>query len=106
MMPPYAGGYWVAPRYTGGRFFLGFWGGGHNRGYVRYPQGYRPGFQGGFGYRGGGGAVVINRGYGGGNRAYQGGRIQNHGGAGGRNSGSGYRGGGEHSNRGGHGGRR
>jgi hypothetical protein len=101
MRPPYAGGYWVAPRYTGGRYFGGFWGGGPNRGYVRYAQGYRPGFSAGFAYRGGGGGVVINRGYSGGNRAYQGGGYQNRGGAGGRNSGPGYRGGGERDGRGG-----
>ncbi len=40
MRPPFAGGHWVAPRYDRGRFFVGFWGGGHRGG--------------GFGVRGGG----------------------------------------------------
>ncbi len=26
-LPPYTGAYWVAPRYYGGRFFTGYWGG-------------------------------------------------------------------------------
>ncbi len=26
--PPYAGAYWVAPRYNGGRFYNGYWGRG------------------------------------------------------------------------------
>lgn len=58
MMPPYAGSYWVAPRYNNGRFFVGFWGGA-NRGYAR---GYRPGYGGNVVIQGGG------RGYG--NRGY------------------------------------
>ena len=33
-LPPYAGAYWIAPRFTGGRFYAGYWGG---------PRGvYRP----------------------------------------------------------------
>lgn len=37
-VPPYAGVTWVGPRYSGGRFYVGFWGGGrqgYNRGSVR-----------------------------------------------------------------------
>jgi len=26
-LPPYAGAYWIAPRFTGGRFYAGYWGG-------------------------------------------------------------------------------
>ncbi len=29
--PPYAGAYWVVPRYTGGRFFPGYWDGRRGR---------------------------------------------------------------------------
>ena len=29
--PPYAGAYWVAPRYYGGRYFNGYWGGDRDR---------------------------------------------------------------------------
>ncbi|MEZ5352844.1 MAG: hypothetical protein R2762_09430 [Bryobacteraceae bacterium] len=38
MRPPFVGSYWVAPRYTSGRFFAGFWAGSranrHDRGRV------------------------------------------------------------------------
>lgn len=36
ILPPYAGAYWVGPRYVGGRYFGGYWG-GHPvaRGYAR-----------------------------------------------------------------------
>ncbi|MEQ1945636.1 MAG: hypothetical protein ABL995_00500 [Bryobacteraceae bacterium] len=41
--PPYAGAYWVAPRYNGGRFYNGYWN-GPRRGYApgwgpRYDRG-------------------------------------------------------------------
>jgi hypothetical protein len=29
--PPYAGAYWVAPRYHGGRYYAGYWGRGYRR---------------------------------------------------------------------------
>ena len=43
-IPPYAGTYWVAPRYSSGRFYRGFWGGarrGFDRGFVRGGYGNR-----------------------------------------------------------------
>jgi hypothetical protein len=33
--PPYAGAYWVAPHYFGGRYYAGYWGRGHVRGFRR-----------------------------------------------------------------------
>jgi hypothetical protein len=35
--PPYAGAYWVGPRYYGGRYVPGYWGGRH----VVYGRGFR-----------------------------------------------------------------
>ena len=34
-VPPYAGAYWVAPRYYGGRYYAGYWGRGYVRGFRR-----------------------------------------------------------------------
>lgn len=48
-MRPYAGGYCVAPRYTGGRSFFGFWGGGR----PVYRDGYNNGNGDGHGHHGG-----------------------------------------------------
>lgn len=43
-MPPRANAYWVGPRYSGNRFFVGYWGGGggyrHGRG-NGFVLGYR-----------------------------------------------------------------
>ncbi len=46
-VPPYAGAYWVAPGFFGGRFVAGYWG----RGGPGYRLGYGPaiGFRGGYG---------------------------------------------------------
>ncbi len=35
--PPYANSYWVAPRYSGNRFFVGFWGRGGGFGFSSGP---------------------------------------------------------------------
>jgi len=34
-VPPYAGAYWVAPRYFGGRYYAGYWRHGYVRGFRR-----------------------------------------------------------------------
>ena len=49
-VPPYAGAYWIAPRFYGGRFIAGYWGGHYGSAY-----GYRDhdGYRGYDGYRGG-----------------------------------------------------
>ncbi len=40
-MPPYAGSYWVAPRYYGGRYFTGYWSGPRGNFYGRdYDRGW------------------------------------------------------------------
>jgi hypothetical protein len=39
-LPPYAGAYWVAPRYYGGRYFTGYWNG--PRGIHRHEYRYVP----------------------------------------------------------------
>ncbi|HZT30041.1 MAG TPA: hypothetical protein VFA33_09170 [Bryobacteraceae bacterium] len=63
-LPPYAGAYWVAPRFLGGHFYAGYWGGprgvygpearfappayerGHERGFGRrMPERYEHGFR-------------------------------------------------------------
>ena len=31
-LPPYAGAYWVAPRFSSGRFYSGYWAGSRGRG--------------------------------------------------------------------------
>jgi len=36
-LPPYAGAYWVGPRYVGGRYVRGYWGGRHEV----YGRGFR-----------------------------------------------------------------
>ncbi len=45
---PFAGAYWVAPRYNSGRFFVGYWGGG---GRGRAGVGYSHGGNSRHGYR-------------------------------------------------------
>jgi hypothetical protein len=45
--PPFAGAYWVAPRYHGGRHFVGFWSGRDHRhgGAWRNGRGYGHGYR-------------------------------------------------------------
>jgi len=40
-LPPYAGGYWIAPRYYGGRFYAGHWGGSNYGGHEYFRNDYR-----------------------------------------------------------------
>src|SRR5262249_21898348 len=35
-LPPYAGAYWVAPRFSDGRFYAGYWGGARRYGRDEY----------------------------------------------------------------------
>lgn len=42
--PPFAGGIWVGPRYNSGRYYRGYWGGGH-RGYGRGHGNWRHGYR-------------------------------------------------------------
>jgi hypothetical protein len=35
VLPPYAGAYWVGPRYYGGRYVGGYWGRGYAHSYAR-----------------------------------------------------------------------
>ena len=40
-LPPYSGAYWVAPRFVGGRFVGGYWGGAR----FGFHKGFRAGFR-------------------------------------------------------------
>ncbi len=46
-LPPYAGAYWMAPRFNGGRFYAGYWTGprGVYRPEPRYERGHERGFE-------------------------------------------------------------